>query len=134
MDRKLFTFNADAVREPSARQTKYKDKRANPNGRVPDDVWKVSRVCGTFGERIKGHGCHTPLEIAEKVIRACSIPGDVVLDPMAGTGTACVASKMLGRRFLGVELCQETAAKARERIAAVSESNTASKLTVIPTH
>jgi DNA modification methylase len=56
-----FTFNDDAVRVPSARQTTYNDKRANPKGRIPDDVWKVSRVCGTFAERVKGHGCQTPL-------------------------------------------------------------------------
>src|SRR5262245_47110071 len=62
-----FTFNADAVRVPSARQLLYGDRRANPRGKLPDDtwvlvpaaqapqafrphadVWKGSRVCGTF--------------------------------------------------------------------------------------
>ncbi len=36
-----FTFNADAVRVPSARQLVYNDKRANGKGRVPDDTWIV---------------------------------------------------------------------------------------------
>src|SRR5262249_12697262 len=39
-DPKRFTFNGDAVRVPSARQTRYKDKRANSKGRVPGDVWE----------------------------------------------------------------------------------------------
>jgi len=39
-----FTFNADTIRVPSARQLKYKDKRANPKGKLPDDVWEISRV------------------------------------------------------------------------------------------
>ena len=38
-DRKDFTFNADAVRVASARQTTYGDARANPKGKLPDDVW-----------------------------------------------------------------------------------------------
>ncbi len=112
-----FTFNADAVRVPSDRQTKYNDRRANPKGKVPGDVWTASRVCGTFHRRIKGHGCQTPLEIVEKIIRACTNAGDLVLDPMAGTGTACVAAAGLGRRFLGIELSEKTAGMARQRLA-----------------
>src|SRR3954453_14156928 len=68
-DPKRFTFNADGVRVPSARQTTYADRRANPLGKLPDDTWVlrpqedgrffspeddtwyVSRVCGTFKER-----------------------------------------------------------------------------------
>ena len=38
-DPRNFVFNADAIRVPSARQLVYKDKRANPAGRLPDDVW-----------------------------------------------------------------------------------------------
>lgn len=41
-DPKNFTFNADAVRVPSARQLVYADKRANPKGRVPDDTWIIT--------------------------------------------------------------------------------------------
>lgn len=87
-------------------------------------MWTVPIVCGTFGERIKGHSCQTPLAVVEKIIRACSRPGDMVLDPMMGTGTAGVAAKILGRRFLGIELSEETAEKARQRIAKASRSAT----------
>ncbi|MGB2984664.1 MAG: site-specific DNA-methyltransferase [Phycisphaerae bacterium] len=41
-DPKKFTFNADAVRVPSARQLVYGDRRANPKGRVPDDTWIIA--------------------------------------------------------------------------------------------
>src|SRR5207237_596973 len=68
-DAKQFTFNADAVRVPSARQLVYADRRADARGRLPDDTWilrpqdlpegfdpredtwYVPRVCGTFKER-----------------------------------------------------------------------------------
>ncbi|MGH7173591.1 MAG: DNA-methyltransferase [Gemmataceae bacterium] len=114
---KRFVFNDDAVREPSLRLTKYKDRRANPKGRVPGDVWMIRRECGTFKGRIKGHPCQTPLAVPEKIIRACSNPEDVVLDPMCGTGTACVAARLLGRRFIGIERSEATAEAARRRIA-----------------
>jgi DNA modification methylase len=39
-----FIFNDDDIRIPSARQLIYKDKRAHPKGKVPDDVWEFSRV------------------------------------------------------------------------------------------
>ena len=38
-DREQFTFNAEAIRVPSARQLVYGDRRANPAGRLPDDTW-----------------------------------------------------------------------------------------------
>ncbi len=39
MDPRRFTFNADEIRVPSARQTTYADRRANPRGKLPDDTW-----------------------------------------------------------------------------------------------
>ena len=46
-DKNAFTFNDYAVRVPSDRQLIYNDKRANPKGKMPDDVWnEYSRVCG----------------------------------------------------------------------------------------
>jgi DNA modification methylase len=116
MDKERFAFHADAVRVPSARQTVYRDKRANPLGRIPDDVWAISRVCGTFRERIPGHRCQTPLAVVERIIKACSDVGGMVLDPMCGTGTTCHAAALHGRHFVGMELSAETAAKARRRL------------------
>ena len=129
------TFNADAVRVPSARQTVYRDKRANPRGRIPDntwilrpqefdfcgegttgDCWYVPRVCGTFHERQGWHGCQMPEKILERIILACSDPGSIVLDPFAGSGTTLVVAQRMTRRFLGFELSTEYHARCRERI------------------
>jgi site-specific DNA-methyltransferase (adenine-specific) len=84
-DPKDFTFNADAIRVASARQTTYADARANPKGKVPDDTWylrpqetpdeffgaesdtwNVSRVCGTFKEREGWHGCQMPIAVLDR--------------------------------------------------------------------
>jgi DNA modification methylase len=133
IDPKRFTFNADAVRVPSARQTTYADRRANPAGKLPDDTWVLrpqeddrlfrpgsdtwyaSRVCGTFKERT-GHPCQMPEAVLERIIRVSSNPGDVVLDPFAGSGTTLAVSKRLGRRYLGIELSPEYAEAIRQRL------------------
>jgi DNA modification methylase len=116
MDPKVRTWNPDPVRVPSDRQTKYGDKRANPKGRVPSDVWTYSRVCGTFKERT-GHPCQMPVSLLERIVLASSNPGDAVLDPMCGSGATLVAAQRHGRRWLGVELSGGYAAAARERLA-----------------
>ena len=115
-DPKHFTFNADAVRIPSDRQLKYADRRANPKGKLPDDVWTYSRVCGTFKERVGWHPCQMPVRLLERIVAACSKPGDLVLDPFAGSGTTLMAAARLGRRWTGVELSEQYAAKALARV------------------
>lgn len=117
-DPKRFTFNADAVREPSARQTTYNDKRANPAGRVPGDVWHYPRLPGNANERT-GHPCQMPEALMERIIRVASNPGEVVFDPFAGSGTTLAVAKRLGRIPRGAELSAPYAGKVRERLAAV---------------
>jgi site-specific DNA-methyltransferase (adenine-specific) len=152
-DPEKFTFNVDdpEIRVPSARQLVYGDKRANPKGRLPDDMWIAPdaeaavrfamhegfvlrpqdaaeafaenhdtwyypRVNGTFKERKGWHGCQMPEQILGRIIRSCSKPGDVVLDPFTGSGTTLAVAKKLGRQYIGFELSEQYAERARERI------------------
>ncbi len=115
-DTKKWTFNDEAIRVPSARQLVYKDKRANPKGRIPDDTWTVPRVCGTFKERAGWHGCQMPLAILERIISVSSNRGEVVLDPFLGSGTTAVAAKKLGRHYLGFDLSKEYCQQAQKRL------------------
>lgn len=118
-----WTWNKQAVRVPSARQLKYRDHRAQLNGKLPDnvwvllpeecescfsptgDVWLASRVCGTFKERTN-HPAQMPEKVLERIIRLCSNEGDVVLDPMLGSGTTLAVGKRLRRRGVGIELSE----------------------------
>ena len=133
-DPKDFTFNVDSIRVPSARQLVYGDGRANPAGRLPDDTWILRpqdlpegfrpdentwyfpRVCGTFKERAGWHGCQMPEQLLGRIIRACSRPNDLVLDPFAGSGTTLAVAKKLDRRFLGFELSEEYSKQIHERL------------------
>ena len=101
---KDFIFNVDDIRVPSARQLKYKDKRANSKGKVPDDTWQMSRVCGTFKERVKNHPCQMPEGVLSRIIKASSDVGDLVLDPFCGSGTTAAVAKKHGRHYISFEL------------------------------
>jgi site-specific DNA-methyltransferase (adenine-specific) len=119
-----FTFNVESLNTPSARQTKYGDKRASPTGKVLDDVWTISRVCGTFRERVPDVPTQLPLALVRRIVSGVSRPGDLVVDPFTGSGTTGVVCVETGRRFHGIELREEYAAIARSRVeAAVSISN-----------
>ena len=68
-------------------------------------------MCGTFKERAGWHGCQMPEQLLGRIIRVCSNPGELVLDPFAGSGTTLVVAKKLGRRYLGFELSPNYAEK-----------------------
>lgn len=115
-DKSNFTFNDYAVRVPSDRQLIYNDKRANPTGKMPNDVWtEYSRVCGTFKERAGWHPCQMPESLLSRIIAASSNKGDCVLDPFVGSGTTAAAALRLGRNYAGIEISADYAEKARRR-------------------
>lgn len=140
-DRTNFTFNRDAISVPSARQLVYGDRRANPSGRVPDDTWILRpqdipesfqgdedtwyfpRVSGTFKERAGFHGCQMPEQLLGRIIKACSQPGEIVLDPFSGSASTLVVAKKLGRQPLGFELSEEYARRGAERLEAVASGD-----------
>lgn len=113
---KRFTFNKQAVTVPSARQEKYGDRRAAPGGKIMGDVWQVNRVCGTFSERVAGVPTQLPEELVRRIVGVSSNPGDVVLDPFAGSGTTLAVAKSMGRSSIGIELNDGYAAIARRRV------------------
>ncbi|OHB75507.1 MAG: hypothetical protein A2Z25_07285 [Planctomycetes bacterium RBG_16_55_9] len=116
-DEKHFTFNDHAVRVPSDRQLIYNDRRANPIGKMPDDVWNGdSRVCGTFKERTGWHPCQMPESLLKRIVAASSNPGDCVLDPFSGSGTTAAAALQLGRSYVGIEISETYVENSNERL------------------
>lgn len=92
------TFNLDEVRRPSTSA----DKRNNPAGANPADVWAFTQVHGTSKERT-AHPCPFPQAMIERIVLACSNPGDVVLDPFGGSGTTGAAAMAHGRSSVMIE-------------------------------
>lgn len=122
------TWNPGEVLELSDRAAIYADPRTMskkdgmPAGkRVPMDVWYGKfwgRIQGNNKERRANHDNQLPEVYLERVIRACSNTGDLVLDPFLGSGTTGVVARELGRRFIGCEFSRENAASAWQRIKA----------------
>ena len=114
-----FVFNADAIRVRSKRQ-ELGDKRANPRGKIPDDVWTFPRVAGTHRERIAGFPTQLPVKLLNRVVACASEPGDLVIDPFSGSGTTGRACIGIGRRFVGIELSEGFAERSRRLLASVT--------------
>lgn len=126
-------WNVDQIKVPSQRQLKYKDSRAKAGGKSPDDLWTLSpreegvfvdgmnsvlesRVCGSFSERIEGHPCQMPLALMDRLITLGSNPGDLVLDPMCGSGTTLVSAKRLKRNYVGIDVNPDYITLAKRRL------------------
>ena len=70
---------------------------------------------GRDNERV-GYPTQKPLALLERIIRASSNPGDVVLDPFCGCGSAVHAAQNLGRRWIGIDICVNACKIIEERL------------------
>lgn len=121
-DSNEYTFNLDSIRDPNVKypnQKKNGKLKVNPLGKNPGDVWYIPKV--TSGRNRSSvertaHPAQTPIELFKRLILASSNPGDLVLDPFVGSGTAMVAAKRLDRIGIGFDLNNEYLDMAIERI------------------
>lgn len=98
-----YIFNLDEIRIPYITQN---DKRLEGGiGRNPTDVWYFDRVNNMYKNKLKlTHPTIYPLPMIVRIIKMASNPGDIILDPFAGSGTSLVAAKILKRNAIGFEL------------------------------
>ncbi len=92
----------DQIRVASERM-RCGDKRANPLGKVPGDVFDFPRVTGNSKQRRKW--CPTQLheDLVDRCVRLNTKEGDTVLDPFGGTGTTLRVCKRIGRKCTIIE-------------------------------
>jgi len=128
-DAQHFVFNPEAVSRPSDRQAKYADGRADPGGKLWDDVWIIPRLVGTAAERIPDFPTQIPLAITRAIVGCTSQPGDLVIDPFSGSASTGVAAVELGRRYLGIERNAQYCELSRLRLQAASASPSAPAVT-----
>ena len=77
----------------------------------PNNVLHLATESGN-----KNHSAAFPLALPEWFIKLFTKPGDIVLDPFLGSGTAAVASRRLGRTYIGIELLKEFCAQSEKRL------------------
>ena len=82
-------------------------------------VWRIAAA----GKNEKLYGKHPtqkPIALIDRCLRASTNPGDLVLDPFAGSGATGVAALVLDRRFIGCERETEFAELMSKRLASVA--------------
>ena len=72
------------------------------------DVWDISIIAGFAKERV-GYPTQKPLALLDRIIKASTNEGDVVLDPFCGCATACVAADRLSRKWVGIDISPKAA-------------------------
>ncbi len=94
-------------RVPSVTQGQYGKTKFNDLGKNPGDVWgDIKQLTYKSKELVSRAVLNTiqkPLKLMERLVLASSNPGDLVLDPFCGVGTALVACKKHRRCYLGIE-------------------------------
>jgi site-specific DNA-methyltransferase (adenine-specific) len=130
-----YTFNLDAVKVKKKVIAPYTDRDGRPKDwektgstafrlTHPSNIWTDLTVPFWSMPENTDHPAQKPEKLLAKIILASSNPGDFVFDPFAGSGTASVAAKKLGRRYLGIELDETYACLAEKRLGIAEKEKT----------
>ncbi len=122
-----YTWHLDPIRVPA----KYPEKKhfkgpkagqlsGNPKGKNPSDVWDIPNVKSNHVEKTI-HPCQFPVELVERLVLSMTDPGDVVLDPYAGVGSAIIAAAAHGRIGYGCDIDETYVEIARQRLAHLAQ-------------
>lgn len=119
--RPIYWLNSDviypeAIKIESDRQKKYGDKRAKSGGKLPNNVWEFSRVCGTFKERRPWVPTQHPEALIRRIILGHSKPGDLVLDPFCGSGTTAIVCQEENRNCITMDIDELYVEKAKQEL------------------
>lgn len=79
------------------------------------DVWEIPYLNPTAKERV-GYPTQKPLELLEKIISIGSDVGDIIMDPMCGSGTTLIAAKITNRKWIGMDISKEALGIAKNRL------------------
>ena len=84
-------------------------------GKVPEDWWAEFSPVGRSNEYM-GYPTQKPLALLERIIKASSSEGDLVLDPFCGCGTTVHAAEQLNRQWIGIDISRFSTELMRQRI------------------
>ena len=112
-DKNNYTFNNNDIlveAKTGAKRKLIDYRKAVPtvynSEKVPGNVWEFSRVRYRMNE-YENHPTQKPISLLERIIKASSNEGDLVLDPFSGTFTTCFVAKELNRNSIGIEMQDE---------------------------
>lgn len=94
------------------------EKKGVPLG----DVWDIPYLNPKAKERV-GYPTQKPILLIERIIEISSDEGDIILDPFCGSGTTCVAAKMMNRSFIGIDVSEEAVNLSTQRLKSPVKTN-----------
>ena len=92
------------VQTAPGRVPAYKRYLDEMPGRPLQDLWTDIPPVGSGAKERIGYPTQKPLALLDRIIKASTDPGDVVLDPFCGCATACVSAESLHRQWIGIDL------------------------------
>ena len=124
-----YKFFLDPIRVPQ----KYQEKKAwsgekrgeltcNPLGKNPGDIWIFRNVKHNHEEQTI-HPAQFPEDMVARIILSTTEPGDVVLDPYMGTGTAAVVARDHDRHYIGAEIDKDYHSVALRRLSGLPDAD-----------
>lgn len=138
---KSVRIDVDSVRVPYNRHTQRYPERVqavssqygggkrrdrwqpHPLGAKPRDVFDIPVLCNGTAEKT-AHPTQKPAELIRKLVLASSQPGQLVLDPFAGSATTCVVAESLDRKWLACDSDPGYIGLARQRLASANAIDT----------
>ena len=87
-----------------SKRPRLKRYLAEQNGAVVGNVWADILPIAAHSKESTKYPTQKPLALLDRIIRASSNEGDMVLDPFCGCATACVAAEHLQREWIGIDL------------------------------
>ncbi len=104
-----------------------REKMANPvkEEKVKGNIWEYVVGKNIEDQEAKGHPAPFPCELARDHISSWTNEGDLVLDPMCGSGTTCKAALQLRRNYIGIDISHEYCTIAIERLGRLSKPQSA---------
>lgn len=120
------TTNIDQILQQRTKNEKGKSVyKCDQNGEViygkskkgvpMSDVWEIPYLNPKAKERV-GYPTQKPILLLEQIIKLVTDKNDIVLDPFMGSGTTMVAAKMLGRRYIGIDISKKAVELAEDRL------------------
>lgn len=95
-----------------------RSKLAKPvkDEKIRGNIWEYVVGKNKEDQEAKGHPAPFPCLLAEDHIRSWTNPGDVVFDPMCGSGTTCKVARQLERKYIGCDISEEYCSLASQRV------------------
>ena len=102
-ERSIISASAEITME---RRSEKGVKEKFGSGKIAEDWWADIPVLTNQKER-RGYPTQKPLALLQRIIRASSNPGDMILDPFCGCATACIAAEINDRRWVGIDVSEK---------------------------